>query len=66
MLAFGKLGGLTELKQDWENKILRAQVNIDQARARRAGVTSQEVANSLNAYIDGARERKNRGPPLPT
>jgi len=54
MGAFREIGGLTELKQDWENKILRAQVNIDQARARRAGVTSQEVANSLNAYIDGA------------
>lgn len=55
MLAFGKIGGLTELKQDWENKVLRAQVIIDQARARRAGVTSEEVANSLNAYIDGAK-----------
>ena len=26
---------------------------VDQARARRAGVTSQEVANSLSAYLDG-------------
>ena len=27
---------------------------MDQARARRAGVTSEEVANSLNTFIDGA------------
>jgi multidrug efflux pump subunit AcrB len=54
MSGFQKIGGMTELKQDWENKVVRAQVIIDQARARRAGVTSQEVANSLAAYIDGA------------
>ncbi len=45
--------GAVDVKQDWENKVLKVEVLVDQARARRAGVTSEEVANSLNAYIDG-------------
>ena len=32
---------------------MKAPVLIDQARARRAGISSLEVANSLQAYIDG-------------
>ena len=38
---------------DWENKVLRVEVKVDQARARRANVTSREVALSLNAFLDG-------------
>lgn len=53
MEGFREIGGLTELKQDWENRVLKVDVVVDQARARRAGVTSVEVANSLNSYIDG-------------
>jgi multidrug efflux pump subunit AcrB len=45
--------GTVDIMQDWENKIWKATIEIDQARARRAGVTSKEVADSLNAYIDG-------------
>ncbi len=41
------------IKQDWENRVLKIEVLVDQARARRAGVTSEQVANSLNAFIDG-------------
>ena len=47
------ISGTVDIKQDWENRVLNVRVLVDQARARRAGVTSQEVANSLNAYIDG-------------
>ena len=45
--------GTVDIMQDWENKIWKATIEIDQAQARRAGVTSKEVADSLNAYIDG-------------
>jgi multidrug efflux pump subunit AcrB len=45
--------GTVDIMQDWENKIWKATIDIDQARARRAGVTSKEVADSLNTYIDG-------------
>ncbi len=45
--------GTLDIEQDWENKIWKVYVSIDQAKARRAGVTSQEIANSLSAYLDG-------------
>jgi len=41
------------VKNKWENRVLRVDVAIDQVRARRAGVTSQEVATSLSAFLDG-------------
>ena len=46
--------GIEDVMQDWENRVLRLNVRVDQARARRVGVTSQDVANSLNAFISGA------------
>jgi multidrug efflux pump len=46
--------GIDYAKNDWENRTLRVDVEIDQVRARRAGVTSQEVATSLSAFLDGA------------
>jgi multidrug efflux pump subunit AcrB len=46
--------GIVDVMQDWENRVLRANVRVDQARARRAGVTSRDVANSLNALVSGA------------
>ena len=53
MQGMRSIPGTIDIKQDWENKILKIEVQIDQSQARRAGVTSQEVANSLNAFIDG-------------
>jgi len=46
--------GIVDVMQDWENRILKINVRVDQARARRAGVTSRDVANSLNALVTGA------------
>ena len=46
--------GIDYVQNDWENKIARIDVVVDQVRARRAGVTSQEVALSVNAFLDGA------------
>lgn len=48
-----KLGGMLSAKQDWENPILKLTVDIDQARARTAGVSSEQVANTLNTYLTG-------------
>jgi multidrug efflux pump subunit AcrB len=45
--------GIDYVQNDWENKIVRLNVEVDQARARRAGVTSKEVALSLSAFLDG-------------
>ncbi|MEN8207549.1 MAG: efflux RND transporter permease subunit, partial [Pseudomonadota bacterium] len=43
--------GTLDIEQDWENKLWKVNVQIDQARAHRAGVTSQEIADSLSAYV---------------
>jgi multidrug efflux pump subunit AcrB len=46
--------GTVDVMQDWENRVLRINVKIDQSRARRAGVTSRDVANSLNSLVSGS------------
>lgn len=48
-----RIPGMVELKQDWENPIWTVEIRVDQDRARRAGLTSQEIADSLSAYLDG-------------
>ncbi len=52
--AFLGVPGAVGVKQDWENRVLKLVVDIDQTRANRAGVTSQDVAGSLNAVFTGA------------
>ena len=52
--ALWKMPGIDYVQNDWENKVPRVDVVVDQVRARRAGVTSREVAMSLNAFLDGA------------
>jgi multidrug efflux pump subunit AcrB len=47
------LNGTVEIKDDWENKISQVDITIDQARAKRAGVTSEDVARSLQTFYDG-------------
>ena len=54
MAALRAIPGTLNINQDWENKVLTVKVIVDQVRARRTGVTSEEVADSLNAFIDGA------------
>ena len=49
-----EIPGTVDFMQDWDNQILKVEVAVDQARARRAGVTSYEVAQSLSAFIDGS------------
>jgi len=53
MDAFHAVPDTVGIKQDWENKILKLVVDVDQTRARRAGVSSQDVAASLNATFAG-------------
>lgn len=52
--------GTIDVRNNWENKVLRAPVLIDQARARRVGISSQEVAHSLQAHIDGIQATEYR------
>ena len=53
LAAFRAVPGTIEIEQDWENKVLKVEVVVDQTRARRAGVTSRDIAGSLNAYLSG-------------
>ena len=52
--AFAAIPGILNVQNDWENQVLKLRVNVDQERARRAGVTSEDIANSLASFISGA------------
>jgi multidrug efflux pump subunit AcrB len=54
MAALRKIPGTIDIKQDWNNRVMVAKADVDQARARRAGVTSKDVADALDFFIDGA------------
>src|SRR3546814_8313797 len=41
------------VKDDWENRTLKMVVRVDQTRASRAGITSADIAASLNAALSG-------------
>ncbi len=45
--------GTVEIEQDWENQVFKVEVTVDQTRARRAGVTSGDIANTLGAFFSG-------------
>ena len=49
------MGGVLDLRSDWENKTLKSLIRIDQARARRAELTSSDVAFSLESHLDGVK-----------
>ncbi|SUS06658.1 conserved membrane hypothetical protein [uncultured Defluviicoccus sp.] len=53
MAAFRAVPGTIEIEQDWQNRVLTLAVEVDQTRARRAGVTSADVATTLNAFVSG-------------
>ncbi|MEE9610931.1 MAG: efflux RND transporter permease subunit, partial [Desulfatiglandales bacterium] len=47
--------GILNLRSDWENKVLKIRILVDQARAGRAEITSRDVAYSLESHIDGVK-----------
>lgn len=51
--ALRAVPGTIEVEQDWENEVLKIEVVVDQSRARRAGVTSRDIAGALNAFVSG-------------
>jgi multidrug efflux pump subunit AcrB len=54
MAALRKIPGTIDIKQDWNNRVFTAIADVDQARARRAGVTSKDVADTLDFFVDGS------------
>ncbi len=55
MAAFRAIPGTIEIEQDWQNRVLVTEVIVDQARARRAGVTSADIAAALSAFVSGGK-----------
>ncbi|NKN31895.1 efflux RND transporter permease subunit [Marichromatium bheemlicum] len=51
--ALADLPGAIDIHSDWYNRIPKVVVAIDQARARRAGVSSAEIAEALARVLDG-------------
>ncbi len=49
----GTVPGARDIRQNWENRVSHVVVNVDQTLARRAGVTSADVARSMSAYFSG-------------
>ncbi len=48
------------IRTDWENRTVKVLVKVDQYRARRAGVTSNDIANALQGFFDGAQATQYR------
>ncbi len=53
--AIKNLPGSLDVRSDWENKVLKIRVLVDQIRARRAEITSEDIANSLASSMDGIK-----------
>jgi len=48
-----RIGGLVNISDDWGQRIKKLEIRINQARALRAGVTSQDIAISLQTGLTG-------------
>ena len=53
MAALRAVPGTIDVEQDWENSVLKVNVVVDQSRARRASVTSRDIATTLNTFVSG-------------
>ena len=53
MAALRAVPGTIDVEQDWENRVLKVNIVVDQGRARRAGVTSRDIASTLNTFVSG-------------
>lgn len=47
------VAGSLNVLNDWGNKVVKLNIEIDQTRARRAQITSQDIARSLSTFISG-------------
>lgn len=48
-----EVGGLQNIADDWGQRIKKLEIQIDQSRALRVGVTSEDIAISLRASLSG-------------
>ena len=52
-VKFASIDGLKTISDDWGQRTKKFTVNINQAKAKRAGVTSQDIAISLQTSLSG-------------
>ena len=52
-LKLASIPGTKNVKDDWGPKSKKFVINIDQNRAQAAGITSQDIATSLQTVLDG-------------
>lgn len=48
-----EIPGTLGIENNWENSVPKIIIDIDQNRAQRAGVSSRDIALSLNSYLEG-------------
>ena len=53
--ALFNIPGTVDIRQDWNNFVPRIKIDVDQAQARRVGLTTKDVGNSLNFFITGSQ-----------
>jgi len=53
MAVLQKVPYTKNVRTDWENRIVKVKVKVDQHRARRAGVTSDDIASALQGFFSG-------------
>jgi multidrug efflux pump subunit AcrB len=51
--AVRAMPGSLDVRSNWENKVPVARIVVDQVRARRAGISSRDVALWLQTHMDG-------------
>jgi len=54
MAVLQKVPYTKNVRTNWENRIVKVKVKVDQHRARRAGVTSDDIAKALQSFFSGA------------
>lgn len=55
MAILHKTPNTLDIRNDWENLIVKVDVQIDQQRAKRSGLTSSEIAQALETYFSGTQ-----------
>ena len=55
LTEFYQIPGVLDVRSNWENKVVKTVITVDQARARRAEVTSRDVAYSLESHLSGVK-----------
>ena len=53
LTALHAIPAARNIRDDWENQTTKLIVDVDQARARRLGITSEDIARTLNALLSG-------------